>query len=147
MDQSQHSMDATSHAGHSMAAMNHAAPGMAAGAHDKHAGHSVAMFRDKFWPRLGDGLQPDRHTNRGRDSRPMGARPTDGRRRHRHECLNGHRGRQCPTSPALAPPSQRRLRATPGRPTGLIGATRVNPYAFERTNHIEDAAIVDIPGT
>jgi len=49
MDHSQHSMDATSHAGHSMAAMNPAAPGMAAGAHDKHAGHSVAMFRDKFW--------------------------------------------------------------------------------------------------
>jgi Cu2+-exporting ATPase len=42
-------MDATSHAGHSMAGMNHGAPGMAAGAHDKHAGHSVAMFRDKFW--------------------------------------------------------------------------------------------------
>jgi Cu2+-exporting ATPase len=49
MDHSQHSMDATSQAGHSMAAMNHGAPGMAAGAHDKHAGHSVAMFRDKFW--------------------------------------------------------------------------------------------------
>jgi Cu2+-exporting ATPase len=32
-----------------MAAMDHGAPGMAAGAHDKHAGHSVAMFRDKFW--------------------------------------------------------------------------------------------------
>jgi Cu2+-exporting ATPase len=45
MDHSQHSMDATSHAGHSMAEMNHEA----AGAHDKHAGHSVAMFRDKFW--------------------------------------------------------------------------------------------------
>jgi Cu2+-exporting ATPase len=29
-----------------MAAMNHGAP---AGEHDKHAGHSVAMFRDKFW--------------------------------------------------------------------------------------------------
>src|SRR5690606_20856360 len=31
---------------------SHAAGGMAAhdhGAHDKHAGHSVAMFRDKFW--------------------------------------------------------------------------------------------------
>jgi len=49
MDHSQRSMDATSHAGPSMAAMNHGAPGMAAGAHDKHAGHSVAMFRDKFW--------------------------------------------------------------------------------------------------
>jgi hypothetical protein len=49
MDHSQHSMDATSHAGHSMAAINPAAPGVTAGAHDKHAGHSVAMFRDKFW--------------------------------------------------------------------------------------------------
>jgi Cu2+-exporting ATPase len=49
MDHSQHSMDATSHAGHSMAAMNLAAPGIAASAHDKHVGHSVAMFRDKFW--------------------------------------------------------------------------------------------------
>jgi Cu2+-exporting ATPase len=38
-----------SHAGHSMGAMDHASPGIAAGAHDKHAGHSVAMFRDKFW--------------------------------------------------------------------------------------------------
>jgi Cu2+-exporting ATPase len=37
------------HAGHSMGAMNHPSPGITAGAHDKHAGHSVAMFRDKFW--------------------------------------------------------------------------------------------------
>jgi Cu2+-exporting ATPase len=37
------------HAGHSMAAMNHPSTGGAAAAHDKHAGHSVAMFRDRFW--------------------------------------------------------------------------------------------------
>ena len=49
MDHSQHSMDALSHADHSMAAMKPSAAGMAAGGHDEHAGHSVAMFRDKFW--------------------------------------------------------------------------------------------------
>ena len=37
----------TEHAGHEMA--GHAGHDMAAGGHDKHAGHSVAMFRDKFW--------------------------------------------------------------------------------------------------
>ncbi len=37
------------HSEHSMGGMSHGSPGMAAGAHDKHAGHSVAMFRDKFW--------------------------------------------------------------------------------------------------
>jgi Cu2+-exporting ATPase len=42
-------MDAMGHAGHSMAAMNHPSTGGAAAAHDKHAGHSVAMFRDRFW--------------------------------------------------------------------------------------------------
>jgi P-type Cu2+ transporter len=36
------------HAGHDMAAA-HAGDDMASGGHDKHAGHSVAMFRDKFW--------------------------------------------------------------------------------------------------
>jgi P-type Cu2+ transporter len=37
-------MDHSAHASH--AAAGHDAP---AGGHDKHAGHSVAMFRDKFW--------------------------------------------------------------------------------------------------
>ena len=30
-------------------ANEHAGHDMSAGAHDRHAGHSVAMFRDKFW--------------------------------------------------------------------------------------------------
>jgi hypothetical protein len=64
MDHSQHSMDATSHAGHLMAGMNHGAPGMASGAHDKHAGHSVAMFRDKFWLSLGTVLSARRAAKR-----------------------------------------------------------------------------------
>jgi len=42
-----HDMAVDVQAGHDMA--GHAGHDMAAGAHDKHAGHSVAMFRDKFW--------------------------------------------------------------------------------------------------
>jgi Cu2+-exporting ATPase len=49
MDHSRRSMEGMSHAGNSTAAMNHPSTGGAAAAHDKHAGHSVAMFRDKFW--------------------------------------------------------------------------------------------------
>jgi P-type Cu2+ transporter len=30
-------------------AEEHAGHDMGAGGHDRHAGHSVAMFRDKFW--------------------------------------------------------------------------------------------------
>ena len=49
MDHGQHQMHGMDRAGHSMAGMSHASMTGAAGAHDKHAGHSVAMFRDKFW--------------------------------------------------------------------------------------------------
>jgi Cu2+-exporting ATPase len=36
-----HAKGAAPHAGHNMADTH--------GSHDRHAGHSVAMFRDKFW--------------------------------------------------------------------------------------------------
>src|SRR4051812_23931624 len=39
--------------GHEMPAAEHAGHEMSAGGHDRHAGHSVAMFRDKFWLSLG----------------------------------------------------------------------------------------------
>ena len=46
-------MDPTAHHDHMRMAdenMNHGpATAMATGGHDRHAGHSVAMFRDKFW--------------------------------------------------------------------------------------------------
>src|SRR5688572_5790328 len=44
-----HDGDAAVHDGH-QPAVHGSGPGAAHGpAHDKHAGHSVAMFRDKFW--------------------------------------------------------------------------------------------------
>jgi Cu2+-exporting ATPase len=49
IDHSQHQMPGMDHAAHSIAGMSHGSMNGAAGAHDKHAGHSVAMFRDKFW--------------------------------------------------------------------------------------------------
>ena len=44
-------MDQMTHEGHGQAADPHAGGKMsgAHGNHDHHAGHSVAMFRDKFW--------------------------------------------------------------------------------------------------
>src|SRR5271156_7005287 len=44
-------MDHMTHEGHRQAAEPHAGSKMsgAHGNHDRHAGHSVAMFRDKFW--------------------------------------------------------------------------------------------------
>ncbi len=44
-------MDHSAHAGHDMpdGHAGHDMPAGSAAAHDKHAGHSVAMFRDKFW--------------------------------------------------------------------------------------------------
>src|SRR3954469_5718243 len=39
--------------GHEMPAAEHAGHDMSGGGHDRHAGHSVAMFRDKFWLSLG----------------------------------------------------------------------------------------------
>jgi len=44
-------MDHTAHEGHGQAADPHAGGKMsgAHGNHDRHAGHSVGMFRDKFW--------------------------------------------------------------------------------------------------
>src|SRR3954465_5825130 len=39
--------------GHQMPAAEHAGHDMSGGGHDRHAGHSVAMFRDKFWLSLG----------------------------------------------------------------------------------------------
>src|ERR1700693_6409427 len=44
-------MDHMTHEGHRQAAEPHAGSRMsgAHGNHDRHAGHSVAMFRDKFW--------------------------------------------------------------------------------------------------
>src|ERR1700693_6057519 len=46
MDDMSHNDHQTSdpHAGHKMSDVH--------GSHDRHAGHSVAMFRDKFWPSL-----------------------------------------------------------------------------------------------
>jgi Cu2+-exporting ATPase len=46
MDHGDHA--AMGHGDHAAAA-DHAAMGHAAGGHDRHAGHSVAMFRDRFW--------------------------------------------------------------------------------------------------
>ena len=40
-----HRQAADPHGGHDMSTMH--------GSHDRHAGHSVAMFRDKFWLSLG----------------------------------------------------------------------------------------------
>jgi P-type Cu2+ transporter len=44
-------MDHSAHADHGRASDPHAGHKMSDlhGAHDRHAGHSVAMFRDKFW--------------------------------------------------------------------------------------------------
>src|SRR6266567_8563709 len=44
-------MEHMTHEGHGQAAGPHAGMNMsgAHGSHDRHAGHSVAMFRDKFW--------------------------------------------------------------------------------------------------
>src|SRR6202162_75122 len=44
-------MDHMTHEGHRQAAEPHAGSKVsgAHGDHDRHAGHSVAMFRDKFW--------------------------------------------------------------------------------------------------
>ena len=44
-------MDHMTHEGHGQAGDPHAGSKMsgAHGNHDRHAGHSVAMFRDKFW--------------------------------------------------------------------------------------------------
>ena len=44
-------MDHTAHEGHGQAADPHAGSKISGthGNHDRHAGHSVAMFRDKFW--------------------------------------------------------------------------------------------------
>jgi len=44
-------MDNMSHTGHGPAPDPHAGHKMSDmhGSHDRHAGHSVAMFRDKFW--------------------------------------------------------------------------------------------------
>src|SRR6267154_5791272 len=44
-------MDNMSHNGHEQVSEPHADHKMSAihGSHDRHAGHSVAMFRDKFW--------------------------------------------------------------------------------------------------
>ncbi len=44
-----HEHHAAPTAGHEMAGHDMAGHGMAAGGHDRHEGHSVAMFRDKFW--------------------------------------------------------------------------------------------------
>src|SRR5690348_16104505 len=41
MGQNDHGPASDPHAGHMMSDMH--------GSHDRHAGHSVAMFRDKFW--------------------------------------------------------------------------------------------------
>jgi Cu2+-exporting ATPase len=41
-------MDHMTHEGHGQAADPHADSKMS-GNHDRHAGHSVTMFRDKFW--------------------------------------------------------------------------------------------------
>jgi Cu2+-exporting ATPase len=46
---SEHEMRGMDHVEDSMAGMDSASGAGAAGAHDKHAGHSVAMFRDRFW--------------------------------------------------------------------------------------------------
>src|SRR5262245_59456857 len=50
MDHHEHHQDmpAMAHGGHH-GAEAHAAAGHAMGGHDRHEGHSVAMFRDKFW--------------------------------------------------------------------------------------------------
>ena len=42
-------MSSMDHSKHEMHGMDHASATDAVGTHDKHAGHSVAMFRDKFW--------------------------------------------------------------------------------------------------
>lgn len=42
-------MDPMANHQHVQTADQHVSHGPAAGAHDRHAGHSVAMFRDKFW--------------------------------------------------------------------------------------------------
>ena len=44
-------MDQMTHEAHGQAADSHASGKMphALGNHDRHSGHSVAMFRDKFW--------------------------------------------------------------------------------------------------
>ena len=44
-------MDHMTHHGHGQAAVSHGGHKMpeSHGSHDPHAGHSVAMFRDKFW--------------------------------------------------------------------------------------------------
>src|SRR3984957_20190942 len=44
-------MNSPAHEGHGQASDPHAVHNMADshGEHDRHAGHSVAMFRDKFW--------------------------------------------------------------------------------------------------
>src|SRR5215469_17950383 len=44
-------MDSTAHHDHMQMNDQHGTHGsaQAAGAHDRHTGHSVAMFRDKFW--------------------------------------------------------------------------------------------------
>jgi Cu2+-exporting ATPase len=42
-------MDHTAHHGHEQAAHHQTGASHAPAAHDQHAGHSVAMFRDKFW--------------------------------------------------------------------------------------------------
>ena len=39
----------SAHAGHPSTTAGHAAAGHGAAGHDRHAGHSVAMFRDRFW--------------------------------------------------------------------------------------------------
>jgi Cu2+-exporting ATPase len=44
-----HGANGGTHAPHAMEHSGLAAGAMDPGAHDKHAGHSVAMFRDKFW--------------------------------------------------------------------------------------------------
>ena len=41
--------DPVGQAGHDMTANEHAGHDLAGAAHDRHEGHSVAMFRDKFW--------------------------------------------------------------------------------------------------
>ncbi len=42
-------MDTMNHSGHEQASDPHASHKMSDVSHDRHAGHSVAMFGDKFW--------------------------------------------------------------------------------------------------
>ena len=78
MDQMTHEVqvqEADPHAGHKMS--------MAQGNHDRHAGHSVAMFRDKFW--LSFGLTIPVVFWSADVMQPFGASGNEVRRNGRHE--------------------------------------------------------------